>query len=330
VRRRKLLTGCVTALTVASWSIGHGQDAAGGSGTLPAATGPCRVQVRLVGDEEVTVGQPFTLEVVGEGPAGAQWSFPAQVDADEVELKTAPAAEGQATAPERQRYVALAFAVGEVRVPPIAAECHLADGSRHEVRGQALSVRMRSLLPKDPAERRLVDIRPPLALSVGTAFWVALVVAAAALVGVVTWIVRRRRRARASAEEPAEVVVAADVEAREALARLAREGPLVRDDLRGHYIALAQVAKRYLERRLGAPVLEMTSAETLGFLRRHPHGERVLGSMRGLVGSADRVKFARGRSPREEGERDLRAVGSMVDALEEALRPAPGGAAERG
>jgi hypothetical protein len=330
--RRQLLVRCVSVLVAWSPSIADAQQAARGPAVAPSppASGPCRVDARLVGEQEVTVGLPFTLAVEGHGPAGVTWSFPAQVDADGVELRTAPMAEGQKPTPGGQRYVGLAFAVGEVRVPPIAAECRLADGSRHEVRSEPLPVRMRSLLPKDPSAQRLEDIRPPLSLSVGAGFWLALAIVLIALTVGVALFVRRRRRVRGVAHVPAETVVPPDVEARLALSQLARDGPLRRDDLRGHYIALTQVAKRYLERRLEAPVVEMTSAETVAYLRRHAQAERLLGGMRTLVSSADQVKFARGLGAREEGERDLEAVGAMIEALEEALRPASAGASGKG
>jgi hypothetical protein len=327
--RGKRLVGGMAALAAGAWSMAGAQGAA--SGGVPAVSeDQCRLEVRMVGEEEVSIGQSFALEVLGHGPAGAVWGFPAQMDADEVELRVAPVARGEQASPDRQRYAALAFALGEVSVPPIAAECRLADGSRHEVKSRPLKVRLRSLLPKDPAEQKLADIRPPLALSVGAAFWAALASVVGALGGAGTLIVRRWRRAKSAVRMAAEVLVPADVEARRALAELARSGALDRDDLRGHYIALTHVAKRYLERRLGAPVLEMTSAETLACLRRHPHGDRLLGSMRALVGSADQIKFARGLAAREQGERDLRAVGGMIDALEEALRPLSSGASGRG
>ena len=54
-----------------------------------------------------------------------------------------------------------------------------------------------------------------------------------------------------------------DVEALPALDALAAEGLPGQGALRPFYIRLTAIAKRYLERRLDAPILEMTSAETL-------------------------------------------------------------------
>jgi len=104
---------------------------------------------------------------------------------------------------------------------------------------------------------------------------------------------------------------------------LAASGLLGRGEYRRFYIALAATAKRYLERRLGAPVLEMTTAETLAFLRRHRHGSEFVPVLRDLSEAADRIKFARGEGVREEAERHLAAVRALVPALEARLQPPP-------
>ena len=112
-----------------------------------------------------------------------------------------------------------------------------------------------------------------------------------------------------------------DAEALRALDALAAAGLLPRGEYRSFYIQLAAVAKRYLERRLGAPVLEMTTAETLAFLRGHPHGGELLPVMRDLAEAADRIKFAKGQGLAQEAERHLAAVRALVPALEARLRP---------
>jgi hypothetical protein len=145
----------------------------------------------------------------------------------------------------------------------------------------------------------------------------------------IVWLVRRRRKA-----EPSRAVavpeVPADAEALRALSSLAVSGLLARGEYRPFYIRLAAVAKRYLERRLGAPVLEMTTAETLAFLRGHAHGGDLLPVVRDLADAADRIKFARGQGLAEEAERHLAAVRALVPALEARLRPAATDAAAGG
>src|SRR5262249_38114719 len=156
----------------------------------------------------------------------------------------------------------------------------LPDGTQGQASSAALKLRITSLLPKDPGQQQLADIREPQALAIGVPFWVAAGSLLLLLAGLVTWLVMRRRPLPAVA--PAPPPRAADAEAREALDRLAASGLLAGGAFRAYYIALAEIAKRYLERRLGAPVLEMTSTEMVSFLRDHPQGRGLAGPVREL------------------------------------------------
>lgn len=274
---------------------------------------------------EVGVGEVFSVEVKGSGPAGTTWSFPAEAGTDTVELRTPPSEPGKdaaasRAAPDAHLYLAAAFALGDVELPAITVPYRLPDGTSGAASTAPVKLRIVSILPKDPAQQQLVDIREPQPLAFGAAFWLA--VAALVLLasgGIAWWWRRRRPPAAAPAVVPAP---SPDAEAREALDRLAASGLLARGEYRSYYIALAEVAKRYLERRLGAPILEMTSTETVAFLRDQPHGQGLAGPMRDLAGAADQVKFARGSALREEAERHLSVARQMIDALEARLRPA--------
>jgi hypothetical protein len=140
------------------------------------------------------------------------------------------------------------------------------------------------------------------------------------LAALVLWLVKRRRRVTQPVAPPAPTF-SPDVEALRALDALAAEGLPGRGELRPFYIRLTTIAKRYLERRLVAPVLEMTSAETLAFLRGHAHGGELLPVVRDVAEAADRIKFAKGEGLGAEAERHLAAVRALVRALEARLRP---------
>lgn len=303
-------------LVGAAWALWLGTAA----GAAEPGASPCALSV-TVSKSEVSVGEPFVVEAKGQGPEGATWTFPQQAEGEDVALRARNAG-GESLPAGTMRYDAQAFALTQTQVPPLVAKCRLKEGSEIEARSAPVALKMASLLPKDPKEQKLADIRGPVALSVGRAFWVAAGVVLLSLAAAAYLLRRMRRRARqgAAAAVPS---TPADVEAREALGQLARAGLLERADWRGFYIALAQIAKRYLERRLEAPILEMTSTEAVAFLREHAHARGLAAALRDLVGAADRVKFAGGSAPAEEARRHLAAVVSMIDALETALRPAP-------
>jgi hypothetical protein len=279
---------------------------------------------------EVALGGTFSVEVEASGPPGIVWTFPDQAGNDDVEIR-APAAGGPASSsppapgvprPDARRYDAAVYALNDVQLPPITVKYRLADGTEGETVTAPVPLRVLSVLPKDPKERKLADIRGPLAVPIGPAFWGA-AGGALALAAAAIWLLRRRRRPEAA--PPAVAVQPPDAEARAALDRLAASEDLARGAYRAFYIALAEVAKRYLERRLDAPVLEMTSSEMLAFLGDHPHGRGLVSSVRDLATAADHVKFARGAAAQDEARRHLGAVRQMIDALEGNLRPSPSG-----
>jgi hypothetical protein len=286
----------------------------------PASVGPVRVTA-VPSKSEVTVGEAFAIDVRAEGPAGASYAFAGEATADEMELRTPqPASDASAPAPGTHRYEATMFALGEVTIPPIPVRYTLADGTTGEATSAPLTVKVVSLLPKDPEKQTLADIRGPAGVAIGRAFWLALGVVLALLAVLVTLAVRRRRRARAPLLAP-QPEVSPDVEALHALDALAGEALPARGELRLFYIRLSAIAKRYLERRLTAPVLEMTSAETLAFLRGHPHGAELLPVVRDLAEAADRIKFAKGQGLVPEAERHIASVRALVPALEAKRRP---------
>jgi hypothetical protein len=290
-----------------------------------AAASPGPVSVTATASKtEVTVGETFTVELKATGPAGTTYTFAGEATADELELRTkAPAPDAAAPEPGTHRYDAAVYALGELQIPPIPVRYALADGAEGEAQSAPIALKVTSLLPKEEAEQKLADIRGPASVGIGRAFWVALALALALVAGLAALWLRHRRRALQAPAALGPPPIAPNLEALAALDALAREGLLARGELRAFYIRLSAALKRYLERRLGAPVLEMTSAETLAFLRGHRDGGELLPVVRDLAEAADRIKFAKGAGLVPEAERHLASVRALVPALEARLRPAP-------
>ncbi len=289
---------------------------AAASGATPAPP-PVRAEATSA-KTEVTVGEAFSIEVKATGPAGTTFAFPAEAAHEKLELRT-PADSGASPMPGFHRYEAEVFALGEVEIPALPVRYRLPDGGEGEVQTAPLKLKVVSLLPKDADGQKLADIRAPVGVDVGRAFWIGLALVLLLIAGLGRWLWKRKRLA-GTAEAPVPEVPP-DEEALRALERLAASGQLGRGEMRPFYIALTAIAKRYLERRLGAPVQEMTSAEMVAFLRNGPYEPELGGPLRDLATAADSVKFARGEGLREEAERHLAAVRSAVGALEVRLRP---------
>lgn len=298
----------------------------------PAPAAPSPVSVKATASKaEVTVGEAFSIELKATGPAGATFTFPGEAVTDGFEMRTLPpdprAEAAPAPEPGTHRYEAAVFAVGEAEVPPIPVRYRLPDGTEGEASSEAIALKVVSLLPKDKEQQKLADIRGPLEVGIGRAFWVALVAGLVLAAALVLWLVRRRRKAEAPRAIPVPEGPA-DTEALSTLDALLASGLLSRGEYRPFYIQLAVVAKRYLERRLGAPILEMTTAETLAFLRGHPHGGDLVPVVRDLAEAADRIKFAKGQGLAQEAERHVAAVRALVPALEAKMRPTATAATE--
>ncbi|HVO11768.1 MAG TPA: hypothetical protein VMX54_13590 [Vicinamibacteria bacterium] len=287
--------------------------------SAPAASPDPVTVVAAASKPEVGVGEAFTLELKASGPPGTAFTFPREAVDDTLELRAEQA--GSPPPAGVHRYRAAVFTLGEAEIPEIPVGYRLPDGRAGQARSQPLKLRVVSVLPKDPQQQRLADIRGPLPVAIGLVFWVALVAAVLVAAAGATWLVRRRRAATVT---PAAAVPPAppEEEARRALDALAASRLLERGEYRAFYIRLTEVAKRYLERRLDAPVLEMTTAETLAFLRRHPAGDALVSPLREVAEAADRIKFARGEGLAAEAERHLSSARGMVSDLEQRLRPA--------
>jgi len=86
-------------------------------------------------------------------------------------------------------------------------------------------------------------------------------------------------------------------------------------EARAFYIQLVQILKQYLERRLEAPVLEMTSTETLAFVKAHGWTSPHAVALRDLVSSADLVKFG-GSSDASNADRQIQLVRDVLARID--------------
>jgi hypothetical protein len=279
---------------------------------------------------EVALGERFVVEVRAQGPAGTSFTFPAEVVTEGVEMRSAAPAPGAVSpSPDSgvHRYEAALFELQDGKVPSVVLKYRTPAGASGEASTEPIALKVTSRLPKNADPQKIADIRGPVELRIGRAFWIALAFLAAFLAALAVWLIRRQRP---GTEAAAEVRPPADpaAEARAALSALAASGLLARGDHRGFYIALTAIAKRYLERRLAAPVLEMTTVEMVGFLRDSAVASGLVTPMRELANAADQIKFARGSGLQAEAERHTEAVREAIRTIEEALAPKPSAPAQ--
>ncbi|MCG3192023.1 MAG: hypothetical protein DIJKHBIC_01257 [Thermoanaerobaculia bacterium] len=222
------------------------------------------------------------------------------------------------------------FQTGAIPVPAPKLVVVLPSGERRAVRPAQLLLQVASRLPKEkkPDELEAKADRPPAVPPISAWVWAALAAGLLAIAGLVWWILRRRVTAPQAG--PAEPERTASEEFLAALEKLARSVPAPGSDARGYYSDLTHAIKRYLERRLEKPVLEWTTFETLRRLRELGLEFPQEIGLADLLGSADRVKFARAAATRAESESHLTRARALHDVLERRLAPPPetGAAAE--
>ena len=151
-------------------------------------------------------------------------------------------------------------------------------------------------------------------------YWIALAAGLALVAALTTWLVSRRRRKTVGGESAAPALVPGE-ELRLALARLAAAAEDLGDDARGFYSELTYAVKRFLERATGDPVLEWTTFETVRRLREKGFEFPREAAFPDLLASADRVKFGKGASTREDAREALvraRAVLHDVESRQKA------------
>ncbi len=255
--------------------------------------------------EEVAPGEPFELVLERTWPEGlavepvdeAAWAPIALVRQDQAVRVEA----GRVV--ERTRFRAQAFALGRLRVPvPPLRAAGAAPGTPALARAAPLWLQVRSALA--PAEVAAADVEAPLALEVaaapealpdaggGGARWLLLAAGLLAAGALGLGMARRRAAGSAPTPSPAAPANAEDAPARLAAlgARLAAEPAAAAEVL----VLGADVARRWIERRLGVPAPRLTTGETGRALAaasdRAPPD--LAADLRALLAAADAVKFA--------------------------------------
>ncbi|MBX7184436.1 MAG: hypothetical protein K1Y01_04750 [Vicinamibacteria bacterium] len=278
---------------------------------LPGAA----IEVRP-GTANVSVGERFQVVVEARGPNGTAWEFPKQINDGSVELIQSNPSTALANS---VTYDAQVFAIGaEGRIPEIEVMYKAADGSSGTVKSAPVPLNIVSTLDPNEKNPTPADFAPPLPVFVSRAFWVASSIAGLLLIAILVGIIRRLRFPKKPVDIAATPAISPEEEALTGLDRLAAAARVTLDP-KAFYIQLVQILKQFLERRLEAPVLEMTSTETLSFVKSHAWTAPHAVALRDLVTSADLVKFG-GSSDASNADRQIQLVREIVGRVDRLRR----------
>lgn len=265
------------------------------------------VAVKL-GASNVSIGERFQVSVAAQGPSRAKYEFPKRVNNGSVELTQSRAATTATVAV----YDAQVFAIGkEAEIPEIEVRFKLEDGADGSVKSAPVPLHVVSTLDPNDQNPAPADFAPPVPVLVSRAFWVASAFAGVSLIVGLVLLIRKLRFPKKLADPTIMVAISPEEHALAGLEALGKGAP----EPRAFYIRLIQILKQYLERRLEAPVLEMTSTETMALVKTNTWTAPHSVALRDLVVSADLVKFG-GSSQVPDRDQQIQLVRDVVGRID--------------
>ena len=291
---------------------------------LCATSARAQIQTGItLAKDSVTVGEVVQLVVRVHAPLNAVISFPSAVDSlgpvQALEAPVVRAGSDSANAADRvATYLLSAWDVGQQKIKLGDVLVQTSAGDRR-ITLDLPTLFVKSVLPKDSAERVPKPARPLLDAIPQAPWWYWPVGAVLALLlGYIIWrFIARRRREAQGTKDPF-------IEAKHSFERVEKLRLLDAGEPGRHAALMADVVRQYLSARLTGVSLALTTQELLGALR----GAPTISSQRlaALFNAVDPVKFARApisvEAARSLGE-DAKAI-----VLEERDRSAALAAAE--
>ncbi len=275
-----------------------------------AAASGAGLQVSVAGRGPFAVGD--RIEVTVTAPPGPRtWKAPELAGgADDA---WAVAGEPRMVEPGRWTMELVPLRTGTLPLPGLVVRD--AAGTAVSAPPGSASVEVTSVLPPGTAVPTPDPLRAPVGVRGLPWEWVPPVLALLLPLAFVAWVIARRRRQRV----PGGVGDAAPElppiqELERALAAIRRD--LGKEPAAATCDRLAAAVRRYLERRLGEPAMEMTTFELKRMARRHgwPHG--LQHALTRALETADRVRFARAKLSQAELAGAVASAEDLGRALE--------------
>ena len=263
----------------------------------------------------VSIGERFQVTVEARGPSGMAFEFPKEISDGSVELTQSNPSTALANV---VTYDAQVFAIGtEGRIPPIEIHYRSQGGDAGSAKSEPVPLNVVSILDPNDQNPAPADFAPPVPVLVSRAFWIAGSAAGLVLIALLVLLIRRIRFPKKLVDPIVTPAISPEEEALNGLNQLATARPT--QEAKALYIQLTQILKQYLERRLEAPVMEMTSTETVAFVKAHAWTTPHAVALRDLVTAADLVKFG-GSSDASNADRQIQLVRDLVARIDRLRR----------
>ncbi len=259
-----------------------------------------------VAPDTVTVGDPFRVVLRVSAPPGARVEFPPTLLRNDSigALQAAPQLRADSAGGHLAAYHLVAWVTGGHTAPAIPVTVLLPGGIPQQYQVQPPLPFVRSVLPADTAGLRprgpqdvwgtdRAATLPSLLLGLAALLLLALLA---------WWLWRRRRGALAPAADPRGWALAALTELRP-------------EHTEAFYVQLSAILREFLAARNMEWGLDLSSAELLDRLAASATPPPQITALRGVLGAADRVKFARSRPGAEEAQGALSLARDWVQGF---------------
>ncbi|OGW91339.1 MAG: hypothetical protein A3D28_02535 [Omnitrophica bacterium RIFCSPHIGHO2_02_FULL_63_14] len=210
-----------------------------------------------------------------------------------------------------------AFELGELTIPSIPLVYTDARGRSGQVVTQPQKVRIESVGRKPTDSKDIRPIKGPASMSLRALVTAALAACAAILAGILAMLIYNRLKKKRI--EDLESLKPPHERAILELGRLHQRGYLHEKKPKEHYGELADILRRYLDRRFGLDSMEWTTHETAAVLKERPFDGLSAAKVREILEACDLVKFAKAQPPNSLAE----SLKTGILGLIEATKPLP-------
>ncbi len=275
------------------------------------------LELRVV-TEQVTLGTPFTIEILASYSSRKTLRWPVVLDLSptlvELSRKSAALVEDGITR-NRLEVQLVALDTGRLELASLAVELEDAEGSSVTIRSDAFSIEVHEVISSQGQAVR--PLAAPFAVIVRQAYWRwKLAIGGVLLVFLAIWIVAGRSMGESQAVKPVAIVLSPEDEAYAAFDKLEASGEMSLE-ITLAYLRMSEILRRYLGRRFEIPALDLTSTEIRSRLSNVENSYQWLGALEDWLRTSDLVKFANLPVSAEEAGVSLQAARVLVDRSKE-------------